>query len=104
VALVNRQGNKNNFNFCICFLWNLCYGVYIPVDEVAALVALLAGSKLRHWPPGTNSKTVRAVFFCAKMARLLVLELAVVTGRWATPACAIACKSHRRPTTESESA
>jgi hypothetical protein len=23
-----------------------------------------AGSKLRHWPPGTNSKTVRAVFFC----------------------------------------
>jgi hypothetical protein len=63
VALVNRQGNKNNFNFCICFLWNLCYGVYIPVDEVAALVALLAGSKLRHWPPGTNSKTVRAAFF-----------------------------------------
>jgi hypothetical protein len=23
------------------------------------------GSKLRHWPPGTNSSTVRAVFFCA---------------------------------------
>jgi hypothetical protein len=25
------------------------------------------GSSLRHWPPGTNSKTVRAVFFCAHM-------------------------------------
>jgi hypothetical protein len=24
------------------------------------------GSKLRHWPPGTNSKTVRAVFFLCK--------------------------------------
>ncbi len=24
------------------------------------------GSSLRHWPPGTNSMTVRAVFFCAR--------------------------------------
>jgi hypothetical protein len=57
--------HKNNFDFCICFLLHLCYGVYIPVDEVARVAAFLAGSKLRHWPPGTNSKTVRAAFFCA---------------------------------------
>jgi len=28
------------------------------------------GSKLRHWPPGTN-RNVRAVFFCLR-ARLLI--------------------------------
>jgi uncharacterized protein (DUF3084 family) len=25
-----------------------------------------SGSSLRHWPPGTDSSTVRAVFFCAR--------------------------------------
>ena len=47
--------SKNNFDFCICFLLNLCYCVYIPVAKAAALAAFKAGSKLRHWPPGTNS-------------------------------------------------
>jgi hypothetical protein len=56
-------GTQNNLDFRICFLPNLCYGVYIPVDEVAEIATFHAGSKLRHWPPGTNSMTVRAVFF-----------------------------------------
>ncbi len=38
---------------------------YIYSSLKAALEPLLTGSKLRHWPPGTNSSTVRAVFFCA---------------------------------------
>jgi hypothetical protein len=30
---------ENNFDFCICFLSNLCYGVYIPVKEAVELAA-----------------------------------------------------------------
>jgi hypothetical protein len=52
-----------NFEFCICILPNLCYRVFIPV--VRRLKPPPAGSSLRHWPPGTNSFNVRAVFFCA---------------------------------------
>jgi hypothetical protein len=33
--------------------------------------SLQTGSSLRHWPPGTNSLTVRAAFFCAHMSRPL---------------------------------
>jgi hypothetical protein len=47
--------NLKNFDYCICFLLNLCYGVYIPVEEAAEFAATEAGSGLRHWPPGTNS-------------------------------------------------
>ena len=50
---------KINLEFCICNSSNLCYRVFIPVVEIV----LQAGSSLRHWPPGTNSKTVRAAFF-----------------------------------------
>jgi len=50
---------KINFEFCICIYSNLCYRVFIPVVEKV----LQAGSSLRHWPPGTDSSTVRAVFF-----------------------------------------
>jgi len=32
------------------------------------------GSNLRHWPPGTNSSNVRAVFFCPATARSGVLS------------------------------
>jgi hypothetical protein len=54
---------KNNFDYCICFHLNLCYGVYIPVMEAAKFAPSPAGISLRHWPPGTNSLTVRAAFF-----------------------------------------
>jgi hypothetical protein len=46
---------ENNFDFCICIRVNLCYGVYIPVEEGVEHAASDAGSSLRHWPPGTNS-------------------------------------------------
>jgi hypothetical protein len=62
-----RSRAQNNLDFCICFQLNLCYGVYIPVDEVAKLAAFHAGSKLRHWPPGTNSKPFVPSFFVPKM-------------------------------------
>ena len=56
---------KINSDFCTCILLNLCYRVFIPVVEVVASI-LWAGSSLRHWPPGTDSSNVRAVFFCSK--------------------------------------
>jgi hypothetical protein len=38
---------------------------YIYSSLKGGLRPLSSGSKLRHWPPGTNSSTVRAAFFCA---------------------------------------
>jgi hypothetical protein len=34
-----QPSQKNNFDFCICFQMNLCYGVYIPVEEQAEIAA-----------------------------------------------------------------
>jgi hypothetical protein len=53
----------NNFDFCICILLNLCYGVYIPVGETAdpanseLEVVCVTGLPAR-------AENVRAVFFC----------------------------------------
>jgi hypothetical protein len=33
------QFNLKNFDYCICFLLNLCYGVYIPVEAAVAYTA-----------------------------------------------------------------
>jgi hypothetical protein len=38
-------------------------------EGAVELTASPAGSSLRHWPPGTNSSTVRAVFFCAQKCK-----------------------------------
>jgi hypothetical protein len=57
---------QENLNFCICFPDDLCYRGFIPVVRAADLAASPDGSSLRHWPPGTNSLTVRAVFFAPK--------------------------------------
>jgi hypothetical protein len=58
--------NLKNFDYCICFLLNLCYGVYIPVEEAAEFAATETGSGLRHWPPGTNSSAFVPPFFAPK--------------------------------------
>ena len=29
----HSEGRNKNFDFCICIPLNLCYGVYIPVEE-----------------------------------------------------------------------
>ena len=48
------EEQKKNFDFCICILPNLCYAVFIPLEE-RFTPSLSVGSSLRHWPPGTNS-------------------------------------------------
>src|ERR1700690_467591 len=71
---MHHRYTLENFDFCICFLVNLCYGVYIPVEETAEMPPPPAGSSLRHWPPGTNSLTVRAVFFCSGVDPIMLPE------------------------------
>lgn len=57
--------SPKNFEFCICIHRYLCYRVVIPVEREAQRHPS-AGSSLRHWPPGTDSSNVRAVFFCPR--------------------------------------
>ncbi len=37
---------------------------FFRIYAIVYLFRLKAGSSLRHWPPGTDSSKVRAVFFC----------------------------------------
>jgi hypothetical protein len=54
---------KKNFDFCICIHPDLCYGVYIPVEELVELAAPeLEVSCVTGLPARTEN--VRAVFFC----------------------------------------
>ena len=64
----DARGRNIYFDFCICILLNLCYGVYIPVMEKASRLSG-AGSKLRHWPPGTNSSKFVPFFLRAWRVR-----------------------------------
>jgi hypothetical protein len=51
------------FVFAFCGIYAM---VYIFQSRRVGL-PFANGSSLRHWPPGTNSKSVRAAFFCAKV-------------------------------------
>jgi hypothetical protein len=52
-----------NLHFGICPKAHLWYCVDIPVMESGPPDRAKAGSSLRHWPPGTNSKTFVPSFF-----------------------------------------
>jgi hypothetical protein len=82
---------ENKFYILYCIFSNLCYGVYIPVMEVI----LQAGSSLRHWPPGTSSSTVRAVFFFWAHSLQIQTQTAALTAAECIFAAATALRHAR---------
>jgi hypothetical protein len=70
-AIAFRE-RKNNFDFCICFLPNLCYGVYIPVKDAVELAALeLEVSCVTGLPARTARPFVPSFFVPANPLRIL---------------------------------
>jgi hypothetical protein len=55
---------KRKFRFLYLLLPQSMLSCIYSGERGGSGAADRAGSKLRHWPPGTSSSTVRAVFFC----------------------------------------
>jgi hypothetical protein len=61
---ITHETGNFNFDFCICFRSNLCYGVYIPSWELVQTVPWLEVSCVTGLPARTARPFVP--FFCAE--------------------------------------
>ena len=68
---IGCEGSKNNFDSCICFLTNLCYGVYTPVKEPVELAASELEASCVTGLPARTARPFVPSFFVPSMVQQL---------------------------------